>query len=116
MGKKPKEKAAPAKPFADMTPEEQAAYVAQLEKDNASLKSRSDAQAAKLKEVKVDDVDTSFEADGKTYDFVGKLIHIDGETLDVRDLINDGSDEALAKFDSICAKLVKSKSGIIKEI
>lgn len=95
--------------IADMSPEEKDAYIASLEESNAVL-------GGKLKAAKIDDVDTSFEADGKKYDFTTKLIHIFGETIDVRTLIDEDSDESMEKFDKICAELVKLKSGIIKPI
>lgn len=119
MGKQ-ETKAAPAKAFADMSPEEQAAYVKNLEAKNAAAESEKKSLKAKLKEAKVDDVDTSFEVveDGKKvkYDFVGKRIHIFGETVDVRQLIEDNTEESNEKFDAICAELVKIKSGLIKPI
>lgn len=125
MGKSKKEetKKEPSKPFAEMSPEEQAAYVAQLEADKKaaedaaeSAKDENTAMRAKLKAAKIDDVDTSFEVDKKKYDFVGKKVHIFGETVDVRNLVTDGSKESLAKFDRICVELVKINSGLIKPL
>lgn len=129
-----------------MTPEEQEAYVAQLEADKnkleaekakiaekasaleadkKSLEDEKASMAAKLKDANVDMLDTSFEAevedeDGnpvkKRFDFVGKLVHVFGETVDVRQLVRDGDDASMKKFDKICVELVKIKSGLLKEI
>lgn len=103
MGKK---KAETAKAFADMTPEEQEQFVADLQAKNATL-------AKNLKEKKAAEVDTSFEVDGETYDFDTKKFNLDGEVIDVVELINEDSVASNAKLDKVCARLVEIGSGFI---
>lgn len=96
MAKRNRNVSAGPKAFADMTEEEQAAYVANLEKVAAGKKS--------------DEVDTTFEADGQTYEFNTKSFSLKGEVVDVVQLLKEGD---TAKFDEVCASLVELESGFI---
>ncbi len=96
MAKKKTNISAAGKAYADMTPEEQKEYVANLEKVAAGKKP--------------EDVDTSFEADGDMYDFNTKSFSLEGEVIDVVQLLKESNTK---KFDEVCAKLVDMGSGFI---
>ena len=55
-------------------------------------------------------MDTSFEADDDIYDFNTKSFSLEGEVIDVVQLLKDGDTK---KFDEVCATLVEIGSGFI---
>jgi len=96
MAKPKKNVPAVGKAFADMTPEEQATYVATLEKVAAGKKP--------------EEVDTSFETAKGKYEYNTTCFSLNGEVVDVVQLLKEGNTE---KFDEVSTTLEEIGSGFI---